>query len=103
MNLRTLFWLAALSYTLVIGGSLLLYRLYIVFPAIEQTTIDARMQNIRAVSASYLNERKNLMDFNRDWAKWDDSFEFIANRNREFIHNNIEGNTFVDISIFKWP
>ena len=99
MNLRTLFWLAALSYTLVIGGSLLLYRLYVVFPAIEQATIDARMQNIRAALGSYQNERKNLMGLNLDWAKWDDTYEFAENGNREFILNNIDNKTFLDFDI----
>jgi|GEM_PF-1847137 len=99
MNLRTLFWLTALSYTLVIGGSLLVYRLYVVFPAIEQATIDARMQNILAALGGYQNERTNLIALNRDWARWDDTYEFIENDDRGFILNNIDDQTFVNFDI----
>ncbi len=99
MHLKTLFWLAALIYTFVIGGSLLLYRLYIVFPAIEAATIDARMQNIRVMSASYMNERDSLMDLNRDWARWTDTYEFVDKKTPSFIRENIEGNTFEEFDI----
>ncbi len=99
MNLKTLFWLAALFYTFVIGGSLLLYRLYIVFPAIEEATVDARMQNIRVMNASYIHERESLMNLNRDWAKWNDTFEFVDNINPAYISENIEGNNFEDFDI----
>ncbi len=99
MNLKTLFWLAALFYAFVIGGSLLLYRLYIVFPAIEEATIDARMHNIKVMSASYLHERESLMNLNRDWARWNDTFEFVENLNLAYIIENIKGNNFDEFNI----
>ncbi len=99
MNLKTLFWLAALTYTLVIGGSLLLYRLYIVFPVIEAATIDARMQSIKGISARYMNERDSLIVLNRDWAKRDAAYEFVKKQNPAFIKKNFQKDTFKEFNI----
>ena len=55
MNLKTLVWLAAISYTLLIGGSLLLYRLLVIYPTIEETALNFRKNNISALVACDTN------------------------------------------------
>jgi diguanylate cyclase (GGDEF)-like protein len=99
MNLKTLFWLAALTYTLVIGGSLLLYRLYVVFPAIEDATLNARIQSVQSISSLYMAERKSLMGLNRHWAWWSETYQFVENKNADFINHHIKGHTFEAFNI----
>jgi len=99
MNLRTLVWLAAFTYTLVIGGALLLYRLYIVYPPIETAALAKHQNDIKAIQTTFFNERDALVRFNLDWSKWDDSYEFVARPNSQYIKLNIESPSFLDSDI----
>ncbi len=96
MNLRTLVWLAALSYTLVIGGSLLLYRLLVVYPTIEQAALELRQNNISALAAVYENDKVNFSLFNQDWAKWDNTYQFANGHRPSFPYDNILSPSFLE-------
>jgi len=98
MRLRTLVFIAAISYTLVIGGGLLFYRLFVVYPTIEQATIELHNNNLTAIYASYVNERESLILFNQDWAKWDETYGYIQHHDPEFIERNLSG-SFLDTDI----
>ena len=99
MNLRTLVWLAALTYTLVIGGGLLCYRLFVVYPPIKAATLEKHQNDIKAIQTTFSNERNALIRFNLDWAKWDDSYEFVARPNDEYIKLNIQSPSFLESNI----
>lgn len=96
MNLRTLVWLAAISYTLVIGGSLLLYRLLVVYPTIEQAALELRQNNISALAAVYNNDKANFTLFNLDWAKWDNTYQFVNGQLPSFPNDNISSPSFLE-------
>lgn len=98
MRLKTLVFIAAISYTLVIGGSLLFYRLFIVYPEIKQATLELHNNNLTAIYASYVNEREGLILFNQDWAKWDETYGYIQHHDPEFITRNLSG-SFLDTDI----
>lgn len=38
---------------------------------------------------------KGLESYCRDWAIWDDTYEFVSNRNQGYIKSNLEFNTFL--------
>lgn len=91
MPLKALVFLAAVAYTLIIGGSLLGYRFFIVFPQIEQASIELHENDIKAIYALYEGQKNTLMHFNLDWSKWNESYEYLNNQNKEFIQRNING------------
>ncbi len=53
MSLKTLVFIAGFAYTLIIGGSLLGYRYFIVFPEIEKASIELHENDIKAIYALY--------------------------------------------------
>ena len=63
------------------------------FATLEQE--DAKVQVQRVV-----NEIKSTLDklqaFGTDWGYWDDTFQFVTDRNPEFIENNLMNETFID-------
>lgn len=91
MSLKTLVFIAAFAYTLIIGGSLLGYRYFIVFPEIEKASIELHENDIKAIYALYNGQKNTLMNFNLDWSKWDESYEYLNNQNNEFVPRNING------------
>jgi len=99
MNLRTLVWLAALTYTFVIGGGLLCYRLFVVYPPIAAATLEKHQNDIKAIQTTFSNEREALLRFNQDWAKWNDSYEFVARPNYNYIKLNIKSPSFLASNI----
>jgi diguanylate cyclase (GGDEF)-like protein len=98
MTLRSLVLLAAISYTLIIGGSLFGYRLFIVYPALIESTIEQHQNDIEAVFAAYETEKVNLLRFTSDWAKWDEAYQFTKTKNRSFIKRNFTG-SFINSGI----
>jgi len=95
MNLRTLVWLSALTYTVVIGGGLLCYRLFIVYPPIKAAALEKHQNDIKAIQTTFSHERDALIQFNLDWAKWNDSYEFVARPNYKYIKLNIKSPSFL--------
>lgn len=98
MTLRSLVFLAAISYTLVIGGSLFGYRILVVFPALLESTIERHSNDIKAVYSAYSSEKLNLIRFNSDWASWDEAYDYIKTEDTSFIQRNISG-SFLDAGI----
>jgi len=96
MNLKSLVCLAAIAYTLVIGGSLLLYRLFIVLPSLQTAELDLRKYNISAIASVYASDRANFILFNLDWSKWDDTYDFIRSGNHKYIQDNIFSPSFLE-------
>lgn len=94
MRLRSFVILAAAAYTIIIGGSLLLYRIYIVYPSIEAGVLNQHEQEIRGVYAAYVNERENLILFNQDWSKWDDTYQFASGQNPSFLNKSLHSPFF---------
>ncbi len=47
------------------------------------------------------NELSNLRNIINDYAKWDDTYDFISNANKNYIYNNFreDSNTLKDLGI----
>lgn len=48
-------------------------------------------EDFREIDYILANERDNLRKVLEDWAKWDDTYEFINNQNEEYINSNLGG------------
>lgn len=95
MTLNKLILIASSAYILVIGGGFLFYRIFIAYPELSEATLEAHKSDIKAIYASHLNERHHLSFFNHDWAKWDETYDFILGNNPEYIENNIDSSSFL--------
>ena len=63
---------------------------------LEQTDLKNHLQ--RTFNIITLEE-DNLKQFTGDWANWDDTYEFITNKNAAYIKSNITDTTFTDSKI----
>ena len=66
---------------------------YLLNSFIELEKVEAKNSAARVVGAMN-TQLAALSRFNTDWASWDDSYEFIINKNKQFIDCNISNNTF---------
>lgn len=57
------------------------------------------MKNTERVFMSLQNEVEHLSHFTDDWAAWDDTYKFVIDRNKEYIHSNLVDSTFVDSNL----
>lgn len=94
MKLRSLILLAALTYTLVIGGGMLFYRLVIVYPELENITLNSHKDDFKIIQRAYLAKLEAMDYLNLDWSKWDDLLHYSKLQNEDFIENNILVDSF---------
>jgi|GEM_PF-2644084 len=62
------------------------------FDAIEENFVH---DNISRVSAIIVDQTKSLDTIAHDWASWDDTYDFIFSRNKEYEEANIVEDTFL--------
>ncbi len=99
MTLKALILLAAFCYTLVIGGGMLFYRVYIAYPEVATITLESHKSDIKAIKATYLSASRALEFFARDWAKWDETYEYVQQPNKQFIKRNILSDSFYNSNV----
>ncbi len=85
----------------VIGATLLLYvvlRALILssFSGLEQQTT---LRNLNRAGNSFQDAINHLQGALADWSSWDDTYEFVQNRNDEYIASNLMDDTFWTLRI----
>ncbi|HST03688.1 MAG TPA: CHASE4 domain-containing protein, partial [Chloroflexia bacterium] len=63
------------------------------FSSIEN---DEAVQNIQRVQSALDDDLTALESTTRDWSMWDDTFQFIADRNQDYIESNLTGSLAMD-------
>lgn len=56
-------------------------------------------ENLNRVSYAISAEINSLSNYCRDWAWWDDSYEFLATRNELFIESNLTDDVLVNLDL----
>ncbi|WP_456328802.1 CHASE4 domain-containing protein [Archaeoglobus sp.] len=56
-------------------------------------------EKVELVKNALDREVEELDKICMDWAYWDDTYEFILNKNKEYIEANLVNETFVDIEV----
>ncbi len=103
---KFIIWSTMKLKTKILGVLLLVLVLYgvfsygiqrlVVFPSyLKQERIEAEKDLNRCLEA-LKREIHHLDSFTHDWAAWDDSYEFVVDRNDEYIDSNLLSNTFID-------
>lgn len=94
MKVRLKFLLiVTIAVVLLLGGVYGAARTFIL-GNIEKTELQLVKNNILRLSNLLFNEIDSLNSICQDWAKWDDSYEFINDKNKEFIESNLLDSTF---------
>jgi two-component system, NtrC family, sensor kinase len=90
MRLRTRTILLVLFFVGLSALSLSLVGRHYLYPKFIQLEDEQAIRNAN-IGLELLNSEVNFMaDRPPDWGYWDDTFEFVKNRNREFIVSNLE-------------
>ncbi len=56
-------------------------------------------RNVRRVKEALQEETTELSNLTEDWAAWNDTYEFIENRNEKFFQGNLTETTFTNLQI----
>ncbi|MCX6560920.1 MAG: diguanylate cyclase [Candidatus Aminicenantes bacterium] len=99
MNLRQRTLLHTGAIILVMIGllfAILSKRLQTSFSALEREDVQTK---VAAVKSSLANDLETIRGQTRDWAFWDDLYEFMTSADGDFIKTNITASTFGDLKI----
>lgn len=69
---------------------------YIVFPSFQSLERSEATKDIERCRTAVAREIEHLNSFTADWASWDDTYQFVEDRNDTFIKTNLLIDTFVD-------
>jgi len=72
---------------------------YVIINGFNAADRELLEQNISRVNEAFVQTR-NLMDLkSADWGNWDDTYEFVVNKNRAYIESNLTPKSLVDLNI----
>jgi len=99
MTLKRKTFLILLVSSTVTFIALMFYLQVIIFKAFEGLE-NRHYNNLANQAASVLLEkRKAYTAFVKDWAIWDDTYDFIKSKNPKYIKSNLRGSTLEDLGI----
>ena len=95
MSLREKIVLILFSVMMLYVCSNYLIQKLVIYPNfVELERVEARKDITRCVEAIH-REIFHLDSLCHDWAAWDDTYEFIDNRNEDYMENNLIVDTFI--------
>lgn len=56
-------------------------------------------EKVEAVNNALDREVEGVDKICRDWAYWDDTYEFVLNKNRDYVESNLVNETFIDVEV----
>ena len=99
MQLKFFVIITCFIFSIVIGGSVLLYRVNVIYPALLENTLSNHNDDLASLSNALISEENHLKVLVADWAKWDDSFLFMTDKLPTYIDSNIVASTFEDANL----
>ncbi|MCS7225343.1 MAG: hypothetical protein NZ959_12450, partial [Armatimonadetes bacterium] len=92
-------WKAGIVIFLVLGvttGALYALASSVILRIFQNFEEREARRNLDRVAESLSQEIENLAGTNRDWAAWDDSYQFMADLNQDYIRSNLVVATFIN-------
>jgi two-component system NtrC family sensor kinase len=68
----------------------------VVFPSFIALEQHEAKKDLERCFEALRRESYHLDTFNHDWAAWDDTYEFVRDRNTDYISSNLVAQTFID-------
>ena len=81
---------------MIVGGIFSHFFFLKSFKVLEENEINEQVEQFHYVLNHELDD---LAILTKDWAAWDDSYDFIQNENQEYIDSNLVDGTFEDLGI----
>ena len=99
MQIRTALPIIILLLLLAVAGGLIASMQLVMLPGLERMEANYAYTNLERGVNAIENDAENLQAMVNDWASWDDSYQFIADRNEGYLNSNMVDDTFVTIRL----
>lgn len=96
MSLRTKILLILVVVVVLYAGLDYGIQRLVVFPSFVTLEQDEASKDLNRCFEAIRRECFHLDTFNHDWAAWDDTYQFVQDRNAEYIASNLVAQTFMD-------
>ncbi len=99
MSLRGKFISILILLFLTLGLVNFLTEIIVIYPAFKSLDIKNAESNAIKLKSYFKKEIKSLEKITKDWAFWDDTYNFILDNNSSYINSNLVVSSFLDLKI----
>lgn len=99
MRLARKLILGEIAFFLLLMGGLVLTAYFLVLPEVRSIEKQVHLENISRINHAFENELKRIKIFTLDWAEWDDTYDYVINRNPEFEKSSLIPESLEDLEI----
>ncbi len=99
MHIRSKVILIIVSVTLMIIAATYLMSNTIILSSFAEVDNVRASEDMKRVSKAIEDEIDNLNAVNSDWALWDDSYEYMSDRNEDYVQSNLVGGVFENLKL----
>ncbi len=93
MITRKLLTVIILPVVLMVGLALVIMFNYL-YPEFQTIENQQAIKNANRVKDMLYRELEHIALFNKDWAEWDDAYDFMKDKNPDFIESNLINETY---------
>jgi sensor domain CHASE-containing protein/HPt (histidine-containing phosphotransfer) domain-containing protein len=72
---------------------------HVLLSGFSKVEYEYTVKNVERMLDAFTENSNNLSIKNADWAKWDDTYRFIKDRNGAFLQSNLQDQTLADLKI----
>ncbi|HPJ74555.1 MAG TPA: CHASE4 domain-containing protein [Methanoregulaceae archaeon] len=83
-----------LVFLLVVAGGFIAGMQFVMFPGLLKMEEEYAQTNLDRGLNAIENDAENLQILVKDWATWDDTYQYIQDRNERYIESNLVDDTF---------
>ncbi len=94
MQIRTALPIMVLVFLLVVAGGLIAGMQLVMLPGLERMEEKYAHTDLNRGVDAIENDAENLQILVKDWATWDDTYQYIQDRNERYIESNLVDDTF---------
>ncbi len=96
MSLRSKVLLILASVFLLYGGIDFCIQRFIVYPGFLSLENEEALKDSKILSQAIDREIHHLDTLTHDWSSWDDTYDFVKNRTKDYIQSNLVLSVFTD-------
>jgi diguanylate cyclase (GGDEF)-like protein len=99
MKLKSKFNIIVLIFSLlvIIGSSIVIKQ--ISMDGYKEVELDVFNYQMDIVKQNLMNLEQNLLYINKDWSKWDDTYNYVLGQNPGYVDSNLLNETFYDLEL----
>jgi len=94
LQIRTALPIMVLVFLLVVAGGFIAGMQFVMFPGLLKMEEEYAQTNLDRGLNAIENDAENLQILVKDWATWDDTYQYIQDRNERYIESNLVDDTF---------